>query len=330
MKFLIAGLGSIGRRHLRSLIALGETDIVLYRTHQSTLPDDELRDFPAYSDLDEALSQKPDAVIVSNPTALHMDVAVPAARAGCSLLLEKPISDTLVRIADLQQALVCGGGKVLVGFQFRYHPGLRKIKNFLEEAVVGQPICICVHWGEYLPGWHQWEDYRQGYAARADLGGGVVRTLCHPFDYLRWLFGELGSVSATVSNSGLLGIEVEDTAEVGLQFSSSVVGSVHLNYLQRPARHDLEIVASQGTIRWDNATGGVEVYRADSSQAWQSYSVPEGFERNHLFMSQMSHFIELLQGKVTPICTLEDGVMVQRIVETVYQAAQDKKFVPIQ
>ncbi len=78
MKFLIAGLGSIGRRHLRNLLALGERDILLYRTHHSSLPDDELAGFPVETDLEAALAHQPDAVIVSNPTALHLQVAIPA------------------------------------------------------------------------------------------------------------------------------------------------------------------------------------------------------------------------------------------------------------
>ncbi|MFZ3070226.1 MAG: Gfo/Idh/MocA family oxidoreductase, partial [Anaerolineaceae bacterium] len=75
MKYLIAGLGSIGRRHLRNLRALGETDFLLYRTHRSSLPDDELEGIPAYENLAEALAQSPDACIISNPTAAHMGVA---------------------------------------------------------------------------------------------------------------------------------------------------------------------------------------------------------------------------------------------------------------
>ena len=86
MKFLIAGLGSIGRRHFRNLIALGEKDIVLLRTRKATLPDDELAGYRVESDLREALKKhKPDAVIVSNPTALHLDVAIPAAETGCAI-----------------------------------------------------------------------------------------------------------------------------------------------------------------------------------------------------------------------------------------------------
>ncbi len=93
---MIAGLGSIGRRHLRNLVALGEHDILLFRTHRSTLPDDELAEYPVETDLEKALAHKPDAVIVANPTACHLDVALPAAKAGCHLFLEKPIADRWV------------------------------------------------------------------------------------------------------------------------------------------------------------------------------------------------------------------------------------------
>ena len=73
MKFLIAGLGSIGRRHFRNLISLGEKDIILLRTRKATLPDDEITGFPVETDIQEALRKyKPDAVIVSNPTSMHL------------------------------------------------------------------------------------------------------------------------------------------------------------------------------------------------------------------------------------------------------------------
>ncbi len=185
MKFLIAGLGSIGRRHFRNLRALGENDLVLYRTNRATLPNDELAGSPVETDLAQALAGKPDVVIVSNPTSLHLDTAIPAARAGCHLFLEKPISHSLERVDELAAAVRQSGSRVLVGFQFRFHPGLRKAAALLAEGAIGKPLAFHVHWGEYLPGWHPWEDYRQGYAARSDLGGGVVLTLSHPLDYLR-------------------------------------------------------------------------------------------------------------------------------------------------
>ena len=306
MKFLIAGLGSIGRRHLRNLQALGEQDILLYRSGRSTLPDDDLAGLPVETDLDAALSHKPDAVIISNPTVFHLDVAIPAAQAGCHLLLEKPVSHTWERVDELQAALEQGGGKVLMGFQFRFHPGLQRVVDMLAEGVVGRPVSANAHWGEYLPDWHPWEDYRKSYSARADMGGGVILTLSHPLDYLRWLFGDVSSLWASTAQSGELDLDVEDTAEIGLEFANGVIGSVHLDYLQRPPAHTLEIIGSQGTLRWDNADGAVSLYQVDSGE-WEILPAPDGFERNHLFLAEMKHFLEVIRGNAPPLCTLEDG-----------------------
>ena len=79
-------------------------------------------------------------MIVSNPTALHLDVAIPAAEAGCHLLLEKPISHTMERIDALQAAVKRGGGQVLVGFQFRFHPGLQQVARLLSEGRDWPPV----------------------------------------------------------------------------------------------------------------------------------------------------------------------------------------------
>lgn len=307
MKTLIAGLGSIGRRHLRNLQALGETDFILYRTGHSTLPDAELAGLPVETDLEAALAHRPEAVVVSNPTSLHLQVAIPAARQGCHLFLEKPISHSLEGIETLQAAVEAGGGQVLVGYQFRFHPGLQQVKRSLEEGAIGRPVSFHAHWGEYLPGWHPWEDYRQGYSARRDLGGGVVLTLSHPLDYARWLLGEVTDLQAYTARLSDLELEVEDTAELNLRFANGALGSIHLDYVQRPPAHRLEIVGTQGSLKWDNADGAVQVYRAEMG-AWELIPAPPGFERNDLFLAQMRHFREVVQGKAAPVCTLADGV----------------------
>ncbi|HEX9028110.1 MAG TPA: Gfo/Idh/MocA family oxidoreductase [Anaerolineales bacterium] len=305
MKILVAGLGSIGRRHLRNLLALGERDLLLYRTHQSTLPEAELAGIPVETDLQAALAHHPQAVIVSNPTALHLDVAIPAAQAGCHLFLEKPISHSLARLEVLEAAVQHGGGQVYTGFQFRFHPGLQQVKRLLEEGVIGRPLSAHAHWGEYLPGWHPWEDYRQGYSARADLGGGVILTLSHPLDYLRWLLGEVQALWAFAAHLSDLELAVEDTAEIGLRFGGALA-SLHLDYNQRPPAHRLEIVGSQGTIRWDNAGSGVQAYPVASGE-WETYPEPQGFERNDLFLAQMRHFLAVCRGETAPLCSLQDG-----------------------
>ena len=170
MKICIAGFGSIGRRHFRNLQVLGEKDIILYRTNKSTLPDDEIKEIPVETDFQKVLNQKPDALFVANPTALHMDVAIPAAKQGCHIFMEKPISHNLDQVRELIAVSKASGAKIFVGFQFRFHPGLMIISNLLKENAIGQIVNFNCRWGEYLPNWHPWEDYRQGYSARADLG----------------------------------------------------------------------------------------------------------------------------------------------------------------
>ena len=140
MKILIAGFGSIGRRHFRNLITLGEHDILFYRTHHSTLDADELTGFTIETDLNKALAHRPQAVIVSNPTALHLDVAIPAAEMGCHIFMEKPLSHSMEGIDDLAAAIKKGGGQFLTGFQFRFHPGLITTHDLLRQNAIGKVI----------------------------------------------------------------------------------------------------------------------------------------------------------------------------------------------
>jgi len=329
MKFLIAGLGSIGRRHMRNLIALGEKDIVLYRTRKSTMPEEDLAGFPEESDLQAALEKhKPDAVIVSNPTAYHLDVAIPAAEAGCSLLLEKPLSHSMDRIDQLESALKRGGGRVVVGFQFRFHPGLMKAKQLISGGEIGRVVSAHVHFGEYLPAWHPWEDYRKGYAARADLGGGVVLTQCHSLDYLPWLVGAVESVWGFTAKLSDLEVDVEDTAKIGLRFEHGALGSIHLDYNQQPPAHYFEIVGTKGSLQWNLSDGAARIYRAKKKD-WEVYPLPAGWERNVMFMDEMKHFFSVVRGETESACPLEDGILVQRLIEAIHQSQDSGRIIGI-
>ncbi|RPJ27865.1 MAG: gfo/Idh/MocA family oxidoreductase [Chloroflexi bacterium] len=332
-KFLIAGLGSIGRRHFRNLIALGEKDIILLRTRKATLPDDELAGYPVETDLQEALKKhKPEAVIVANPTSVHLDVAIPAAQAGCHILLEKPVSHSLERLDILQKSAEKSGSKILVGFQFRYHPTLNKARALIQSNALGKILTVHAHWGEYLPQWHPWEDYRQSYAARADLGGGVIVTLTHPLDYLRYLLGEVESLWSFNGQISPLEIDVEDMAEIGLKFTNGTLGGVHLNYFQRPPVHRLEIVGTEGTLRWDNSDGMLHLSKFPASfgsysddppaSVMETFSPPVGFERNQLFVAQTRHFIETVRGESEPACTLDDGIQALRLALAAYKSQE--------
>ena len=125
---------------------------------------------------------------------------------------------------------------------------------------------------------------------------------------------------AEMSGSGFLELQVEDSAEILLTFEKGPLAHVHLDYNQRPASHWLEIVGSQGTIRWDNDDGVTHWWSANVGQ-WHEIAPPEGFERNDLFVDEMKHFLDVLDGGATPLCPLEDGVRALEIALATYASA---------
>jgi predicted dehydrogenase len=305
-EILIAGLGSIGRRHLSNLRELGWKHIRLYRTGRSTLPDHELSGYEVDHDLQGALSRRPLAVVVSNPTSLHVPLALAAARAGCHLFIEKPLSDSFEAVAELDSEVAGRGLTALVGFQFRFNPGLRQIRAWLRDGAVGTIVAVQAHYGEYLPDMHPWEDYRLGYAARADLGGGALLTLCHPFDYLRWLIGDIDGVSASESRRDSLGLSVETCVDVTARFACGASADVHLDFVERPQSHQITIIGTEGTISWSQDDSAAHRYCA-ASRRWETVLVPAAFERNWMFLDEMRHSLACLRGHEEPRCTLADG-----------------------
>jgi len=147
----------------------------------------------------------------------------------------------------------------------------------------------------------------------------VVNTLCHPLDYVRWLMGEVSSLSAQTGQVSGLELDVEDMAEIVLTLTNGAIGSIHLDYFQRPPQHSLTIYLEQGQIQWNNTSGAVQVYHV-SSQAWEEITPPAGFERNDLFLEEMRHFLSLMRGETQSRCSLEDGIHILNLVEAVHES----------
>jgi predicted dehydrogenase len=233
-----------------------------------------------------------------------------------------------MRIEELKKAVNKNAVKVLVGFQYRFHPTLNRMKEILLAGEIGEVVSARAHWGEYLPNWHPWEDYRNSYAARPDLGGGVVLTLCHPFDYLRWLIGEVESLWAFTSESASLPTGSESIAEIGVTFSNNATGSIHLDYLQQPGSHTLDIIGTKGSLRWDNSTGELKCFQS-STNKWISFVPPEGYEKNWLFIEEMKAFLSYLRGETNSPCTLDDGIKALEIALAIHRSAAEKSLMKL-
>lgn len=318
---LLVGYGSIGRRHLQNLHALGVDDWAVVHTGSGTLPLEPPCPVRTYGDLQEALdAEAPAFAVVANPTNLHVPTAVACLHAGASVLLEKPVAAALAEVGVLERAAADGPGRVLVGFQFRFHSALRRIGELLGAGAVGAPLSARVIWAEHLPSWHPWEDYRRSYAARADLGGGVHHTISHPLDYLLMLFGEPISVMATLREDGPLGLGVPEAADVVARFAGGVAAQVHLDYWTRPTAHRVELSCTEGSIEWNYIAGTFRVWDA-GTEAWHD-EVHPGLEcRNELFVAEARHFLDVVDG-AAPFCTLRDGVNVVRLCAAIEASAR--------
>lgn len=321
---LIAGFGSAGRRHFRNLRNLGYSNFVFYRSNRGTLSDSEIANWPAFTDLEAALACQPSIAIIANPTALHLAVAIPAARAGCHLFIEKPLSHTLAGCAELAELVAQQQLTTMIGSQFRFHPLLITLREQLQAGRIGKVVGVRAEWGEYLPGWHPWEDYRHSYSARQTLGGGVILTLIHPLDYLYWLFGEVKGVHASMRRIASLQTQTDDDlAEMTLEFASGVVGQVHLDYIQRPPVHTLTVWGEGGRVAFDYHRG--TLYWASVDGACQVEHVPAGFERNSLFVDEMKHFLACVEEHKNTRIPLAEGITVLEMARRAKQDALDRK-----
>ena len=329
MTGLLVGYGSIGRRHLTNLHSLGVTDWAVVHTGQGTLPVEPPCPARIYSDLPEALeAEAPSFAVIANPTSLHIDAALACVNAGCGLLMEKPISHSLEGVDELEAATTALGTKVVVGFQFRFHPALMRIRDLLRSGSMGEPLHANVIWAEHLPSWHPWEDWRKSYAARADLGGGVHHTICHPFDYLRMLFGDPATVFATLTRDGPLELPVPEAADAVLCFSGGLTAQVHLDFWCRPPMHQMDLICTQGSIHWDYMTGSLQI-RDTNREGCEVNAFPSVHARNELFLNEARHFLGVLSGSEESGCNLEDGVAVVRICEAIDRSAASGELTPI-
>jgi predicted dehydrogenase len=297
MKILIIGLGSIGLRHARNFAALGA------EIAHGVDPSPERRERferetggRGFATLDEALAQKPDLAVVASPSRMHIAQALACARAGCHLFIEKPLGTSLEGIDTLIAEI--GARKLFahVGSNFKFHPAMQTMHRLLQEGALGTLTAAQVLAGQWLPSWHPWEDYRQGYSARAELGGGIVLDT-HEFDYLLWLLGPVTRVEGFCSRSGTLEIDTEDVACACFQFESGVLATVQVDYIQRDYRRRYHVSGDAGTMEWDFSAGTLTVYRA-SDGARDVIDVKE--DLNEMYVRQSRHVLESIASGGAP------------------------------
>ncbi len=340
MKILMIGLGGIGQRHTRNLRALlGRTaEIIAYRVRRQThvvtpaMDADTNRNVEdeysirVYPSLDEALAEKPDIAFVCNPSSLHVPVTLACIRAGCDVFVEKPLSDSLEGTQELARAATEQKCIAMVGYQLRFHPCLRKLTEAIQSGFLGNLLTVRATIGEYLPNWHRYEDYRQMYAARADLGGGVVLSQIHEFDYLFSLFGLPNRIYAIGGHWSDLEIDVEDTASILMECSlagRALPIQLHQDYLQAPPSRQCEVIGDRGRAVMDLHAQTVTVFtRGNLTPDVHSFPC---FERNQLFLDETAHFLECVKTRKRPVVDVVDGLQSLRMALAVKKSIATHK-----
>ena len=330
MKGLIVGLGSIGRRHARNWAALGLGPLAVCRQLGRPQPEALGVEAREYTSLQRALdTERPDVVLVTNPTSLHVETACQALRAGAHVLVEKPLGDALSGVAELLHTASASNRHVMVGYNLRFHPGLQRLKALADRQAIGRIVSARAEYGEYLPDWHPWEDYRASYSGRRDLGGGAVLTLSHALDAVCWLLGAPRRLTAMAAHASSLEIDTEDVADIVLQFKHCQTATVHVDYLRRPPRHALELVGEGGVLRWDNEANRILQY-VPSTRQWRVEEGDPRFERNDMYLAELRHFVACVRGELErPLVDGQQAAAVLAIVLAALRASTDGRSVDL-
>lgn len=320
-RFLVLGCGSIGRRHIRNLRHLGADDVLAFDPEEGRLAAvrQEYGVQPCAS-LEEAYGRHPHAAVICAPTSLHLPLAREALTHGCHIFLEKPLSHTLEGVDELLAEAAQRQRVLLVGHNLRFDPLLQQLRTWLHDRRIGRVVSARLHFGSYLPWRHPDEDYRAGYGARRELGGGVVLDAIHELDSALWLFGRPQAIFCVAGKFSDLDIDVEDTAELLMRYGEGYVVSIHLDYVQRPHQRWYEVVGTRGYMRWDAVAALLRLFDGDRGE-WTEISGDA--DTNAPYLSEMVHFLNCLNGAEVPLVSPGDAREALALAMTALRSATE-------
>ena len=322
-RVLIVGLGSIGKRHLRLARELLPNANICVLRHQEcdSIPE---HANGCFSKLEEAIEFAPQLAVIASPASFHVEVAHSLALVGAHLLVEKPMSAALDGVSALLD--ICGKQNtvLMTGYNLRFLPSLQRFRDILRGNALGRVLSVRCEIGQYLPSWRPDTDYRQGVSARRELGGGALLELSHELDYLRWVFGEVEWVKATLSRQSRLEINVEDTAHLILGFAAGaedhhLIASVNLDFIRHDTTRLCTAICEKSSLRWNGLAGVVEQFEAGAKE-WR-----ELFRHKHhhddSYLAEWHHFLDCINAKTVPLISGDDGLKVLQIIDAARQAS---------
>ncbi len=329
-RVLVVGCGFIGMLHVRILRELGVVNLAVCDPVEANRQkaQQEFGVTENYADLDEALRHGFDAALICTPPALHIPQARAAMDAGCDVLVEKPLSETMEGVSEFLEYAAQRDNLVMVGLCLRFHAGLKRVRELVREGAIGRVVAARAMAGVYLPLIRPGVDYKQTYVAQA--GVGVPLDYLHEIDFVQWIVGDrVSEVFAFTGSLSDLGIEANDTAALLLRFEKGAIGEIHLDLFQRGKRRQSEFMGTEGTIllditSWDDCT--IKIFRAETN-AWEIERVPT--RRDDMYLAQNRAFLEACATRTKVEVDGRAGAVSLEIARAAMQSAREKRLIEL-
>jgi predicted dehydrogenase len=303
MNYLVIGLGSMGKRRIRNLQALGVGKVAGFDPRKDRRQDSEEKyGIPVFDNLETAVQMfRPQAFVISTPPDLHMQYAYYGFEHEISCFIEASVVDA-EKIKRLADKIKCTNVIMAPSCTMRFYPGPRKIKELVDAKVIGKILNINYQTGQYLPDWHPWEKIQDYYVSKRETGG--AREIV-PFE-LTWLndiFGDptaLACVKAKLTN---MPADIDDIYHCLLRYDDSVVANLTVDVISRPkATRHMRILGSDGEIVFDADANCVR-YISTSMNDWKVFKLDIGtVERQYInpeepYITEMKYFVTAVQTK---------------------------------
>jgi predicted dehydrogenase len=314
MRFFIAGLGSMGKRRIRNLQALGHNDITGYDIRDDRNKEAEVTyHIKTIHDYDSIRYNDFDAMIVSVPPDVHNTYLKQA------VLHKKPVFvEASVILSGLQEiSTLAKKNNILIApsCTLRFHPAIKIIKEMVRNKDYGKITNFVYHSGQYLPDWHPWERVTEYYVSKKETGGG--REIV-PFE-LTWIadiFGLPKRITGFYGRTMDVGAKIDDTYAISLDFNGKY-GLLLVDVVSRYATRRLTINMEKAQIVWKWDEPCVWVYDADRKK-WNEKQYPrgksvEGYNSNiieDMYIEEIQAFINAIKGTGVFSNSLDDDIAV--------------------
>lgn len=311
-RILVVGTGSIGARHVRCMLKTGRAIVGICETNQ-TLRQQIAAAYDlggVYANLDLALSEHWDTAVIAVPAPLHVPIAQRLAEAGVGILIEKPLAVDETGIERLIATLDARQLPAAVAYVYRAHPAVAAMRQAILSGRFGKPLQLVVVSGQNFP--HFRPAYRDIYYAHHDQGGGAIQDgLTHAFNACEWLLGPITRLAVDAAHMKLDGIDVEDTVNVIARHDDTVLASYAVNHHQAPNESSITVVCEEGTLRLE-IKNHVYKWMSKPCSQWeeQAFDLPN---QDDWFIRQENAFLDYLEGKAEPLCTLHDAWQTLRV-----------------